>query len=61
MEIKCSPVVSSLIFGHSFVQRLNEDLRKGFNTCTRCDFDLKDKTSVKLFGVGGRTVDKLRE
>ena len=51
---------SILIFGHSFVKRLNRDLRTGFDIRAALDFKLRGTASVRLHGVGGRTVDELK-
>ena len=44
-----------LVFGHSFVRRLHRDLTTQFGVL---NFNLPD-VSIKLHGIGGRTVDKL--
>ena len=51
---------SVLILGRSFVKRLNRDLRAGFDCRASIDFQLQGTASVRLHGVGGRTVDKLK-
>ena len=56
MDIVARPI--TLIFGHSFIRRLKDDLKKGFDTRAQYDFKLKDRTCVKFFGIGGRTVDR---
>jgi lysophospholipase L1-like esterase len=48
-----------LILGHSFVKRLFFDLQRGFDPRAHSDFRLKDRAHVRMFGVGGRTVQKL--
>lgn len=48
-----------LILGHSFVKRLNSDLRSGFDSRASHDFMLNGTASVCLHGIGGRTVPKL--
>lgn len=50
-----------LIFGHSFVRRLKNDLLSHFDPCTDLDFGLFGSVSVHLFGVGGRSVSSLRQ
>ena len=49
-----------LILGHSFVKRLFRDLGRGFDPRVDANFGLKGFASVKLWGIGGRTVEKLR-
>lgn len=49
-----------LILGHSFVKRLRRDLNSSFDSRARKDFKLRGTASVSLYGVGGRTVSKLR-
>lgn len=51
---------SILILGHSFVKRLNRDLRADFDIRAALDFKLRGTALVRLHGVGGRTVDKLQ-
>lgn len=53
----CVPKV--MILGHSFVRRLNGDLEQRFDDRAKSNFDLKD-VNVRLFGVGGRTVNKVK-
>lgn len=48
-----------LILGHSFVKRLLSDIREGFNSEVSLSFGLSGTASVRLSGVGGRTVAKL--
>ena len=50
---------SVLILGHSFVRRLRRDLENGFDCRADASFNLQGRASVHLFGVGGRTVEKL--
>ena len=47
-----------LVFGHSFVRRLHRDLMTHFDMRAAQNFNLPD-VSIKLHGIGGRTVDKL--
>jgi hypothetical protein len=47
-----------LVFGHSFVKRLHRDLHSNFDICAAFSFKIQ-RASVKLHGIGGRTVDKL--
>ena len=47
-----------LVFGHSFVKRLHRDLRSNFDVRAAISFNIQ-RASVKLHGIGGRTVDKL--
>ena len=49
-----------LILGHSFVKRLSRDLSRGFDDRTDLNFGLQGSLSVHFYGVGGRTVDKIR-
>ena len=56
MDIDAYP--TTLIFGHSFIRRFKDDLKKGFDTRAHYDFKLKHRTCVKFFGIGGRTVDR---
>ncbi len=48
-----------LIFGHSFVRRLNDDLYSGFDKRARINFHMASSGDVSLKGIGGRTVDKV--
>ena len=56
-----SSVPTALILGHSFVKRLQRDLRAGFDPRASRDFKLLGTASVCLHGVGGRTVRALME
>lgn len=49
-----------LILGHSFVKRLQSDLKVPFDARADSNFHLEGTATVHLFGVGGRTVEKLR-
>ena len=49
-----------LILGHSFVKRLSRDLVRGSDSRLDVSFNLVGMASVRLAGVGGRTVEKLR-
>lgn len=51
---------SALILGHSFVKRLKNDILKQFDARTSFNFDLQSQVAVHMFGIGGRTVDKVR-
>lgn len=51
----------NLVLGHSFVRSLLEDLECTFDKRASLDFHLQDTTTVRLYGVGGRTVSKLRQ
>ena len=53
----CVPKVT--ILGHSFVRRLCCDLEQHFDDCATSNFNLED-VKVQLFGVGGRTVNKIK-
>jgi lysophospholipase L1-like esterase len=50
-----------LILGHSFVRRLNYDMKTRSDSRMACDFGLEGTAVVHLHGVGGRTVPKLRQ
>ncbi len=50
-----------LILGHSFVRRLQSDLKARFDERAVIDFDLQGTTDIYTHGVGGRTVPKLRK
>ena len=52
-------VPTALIQGHSFVKRLQRDLHRGFDSRASCDFNLSGTASVRLHGIGGRTVQTL--
>ena len=54
-------VPNALILGHSFVRRLKRDLELGFDPRAASDFNLRGTASVHLHGVGGRTVQTLKE
>ena len=49
-----------LILGHSFVKRLSRDIQLGSDSRIDASFGLQGSAAVKLYGVGGRTVQKLR-
>ena len=51
-----SAVPTALILGHSFVKRLDRNLRAGFDPQANRDFRLQGTVSVRLQGFGGRTV-----
>ena len=53
-------VPTVLIFGHSFVKRLQRDLSSNFDSRVDSNFKLQGTASVFLHGVGGCTVAKLR-
>jgi lysophospholipase L1-like esterase len=49
-----------LVFGHSFVRRLNDDLNNGFDSRAKQNFNLAASgVYVSLKGTGGRTVDRV--
>lgn len=50
-----------LILGHSFVKRLKNDLEAGFDLRVDLNFNLHGSAFIHMFGVGGRTVAKLRD
>ena len=49
-----------LILGHSFVKRLQSDLEKKFDHRVSTTFGLVGTAEVHLYGVGGRTVAKIK-
>ena len=49
-----------LILGHSFIRRLRCDLSTNFDSRARSDFKLSDCADISMFGVGGRTIKKLK-
>ena len=51
-------VPSVLILGHSFVKRLELDLRSHFDHRAHSNLKLEGTVSVHLHGVGGRTAAK---
>ena len=53
-----------LIFGHSFVRRLHDDLVKGFDSRAKQNFNLAGSgvyACLKGTVTGGRTVEKVRK
>ena len=49
-----------LVFGHSFVRRLRDDLVSHFDSRgIKQNFNLASSAGVYLHGIGGRTVDKV--
>ena len=54
----CVPKV--MILGHSFVRRLSCDLDQQFDDRAKRNFDL-NHVNVRLFGVGGRTMKKIKD
>ena len=52
---------TSLILGHFFVRRLQDNLQSDFDSRADETFDLHGRALVQLHGVGGRTVQKLRK
>lgn len=56
-----SLVPTVLILGHSFIKRLKRNLESVFDPCVDGNFHLQGSVSVHMFGVGGRTVSKLRK
>ena len=48
------------ILGNSFVKRLQSDLKTTFDARAVSNFRLEGTATANLFGVGGRTVEKLR-
>ena len=47
-----------IVFGHLFVKHLHRDLRSNFDVRAALSFNIQ-RASIKLHGIGGRTVDKL--
>ena len=54
----CVPKV--MILGHSFIRRLSCDLDEQFDIRAKRNFDL-NHVNVRLFGVWGRTVKKIKD
>ena len=54
-----SPPPTVLLFGHSFIRRLRDDLRTQFDPWADEAFKLSKDAIVHLHGVGGRPVRKL--
>lgn len=52
-------VPTVLIFGHSFVKRMQHDLLSQFDQRADKNFKLQGTALVYLHGVGGSTVAKL--
>ena len=50
-----------LILGHSLIRRLKSDLQNKTEPRFHDNFHLDGTASVSLFGIGGRTVPKLRK
>ena len=50
-----------LVLGHSFVRRLQSDLKQKRDLRLCSTFKLKGTARVFLHGVGGRTVEKMRK
>ena len=57
--VMSSAVPEVLILDHSFVNRLQSDLKAPFDARTDSNFYLEGAATVHLFGAGGRTVEKL--
>ena len=49
-----------LILGHSFVKRLKNDLDNNFDVRATSTFGLVGTAEVHLYGIGGRTVEKIK-
>ena len=56
-----SPLPQVLLLGHSFVKRLERDLRSNFDNRADINFNLNGAASVSLHDVGSRTVANLRD
>ena len=54
-----SAVLKGLILGHSFVKRLQSDLKTTFDAHADSNFHLEGTATVHLLGVGSQTVEKL--
>ena len=52
-------VPKALILGHSFIRRLKNDLNDTTQPRLQNNFHLDGTANVSLFGIGGRTVEKL--
>ena len=52
-------IAKILIFGHSFVRRLNDDLYSGFDKRARINFHTTSSGNVSLKGIGGRTLNMI--
>ena len=50
-----------LVFGHSFVKRLRDDLRSSFDPRADETFNLSGDAIVHLYGVGGQTLRRLHQ
>lgn len=50
-----------LILGHSFVRRLKYDIETSFDARAKINFDLGHSASIHIHGVGGRTVQKIKQ
>ena len=50
-----------LTLGHSFVRSLRTDLLARFDERAAINFNLQGTADIHLYGVGGRTVPKLRK
>ena len=48
-----------LVFGHSFVRRLRDDLVSHFDSRAKQHLNLDSSAGVYLHGIGGRTIDKV--
>ena len=63
LALICIQMASSLptvlLFGHSFIRRLRDDLRTQFDPRADKAFKLSKDAIAHLHGVGGRTVRKL--
>ena len=59
LDSKSTPRV--LILGHSFVRRLRHDLLAQFDARAAINFNLKGTAEIYMYGVGGRTVPKLKK
>lgn len=49
-----------LVLGHYFVKRLQSDFEKKFDQWASKTYSLVATADVRLYGVGGRTVAKLK-
>lgn len=59
MQTQQQPTV--LVLGHSFVWRLAKFVAESPLTCVTPSFQLPLSSTVQFFGIGGRTVTKLRK
>ena len=59
--LMANAVPKAFLLGHSFIRRLKSHLENKKKTRLHANFQLDGTFSVSLYGVGGRTVFKLRK